>query len=150
MLTQLDKLQVKPLSANPTKWSNTLKQFVSNSQWIAWVFDHFVGLTLKGLKLQHKWVAANHDKKSFFPKMSHRFSTFTESQCIWSAFRRNKHFWAPYKARYKEFSFESSLWRKEYIKLSLVIFKLATNPLNSTSILIHSLQSNLPVNNLIY
>ena len=27
------------------------------------VFDDFVGLTLKGLKLQHKWVAANHDKK---------------------------------------------------------------------------------------
>ena len=30
-----------PLSTNPTKWSNTLKQFV-----------HFVGLALKGLKAQ--------------------------------------------------------------------------------------------------
>ena len=29
-----------PLSANPTKWLNTLKQF-----------DHFVGLALKGLRL---------------------------------------------------------------------------------------------------
>ena len=29
-----------PLSPNPTKWSNTLKQFM---------FDHFVGLALKGL-----------------------------------------------------------------------------------------------------
>ena len=38
------------LSANPRKWSNTLKQFVS-----CWptncltVFDHFLGLALKGL-----------------------------------------------------------------------------------------------------
>ena len=35
-----------PLSANPTKWSNTLKQFVSNC---LNVFDHFVKLALKGL-----------------------------------------------------------------------------------------------------
>ena len=34
-----------PLSANPTKWSNTLKQFVGNLS----VFDHFVKLMLKGL-----------------------------------------------------------------------------------------------------
>ena len=40
-----------PLNANPTKWSNTLKQFVGN-----WptnclsVFDHFVKLALKGLR----------------------------------------------------------------------------------------------------
>ena len=32
-----------PLSANPTKWSNTTKQSLG-------VFDHFVGLALKGLK----------------------------------------------------------------------------------------------------
>ena len=31
---------INPLSANPIKWSNTLKQFV---------FDHFVGLPFKGL-----------------------------------------------------------------------------------------------------
>ena len=40
---------LNPLSANPTKWSNTLKQFIGS-----WptnclsVFDHFVGLSLKG------------------------------------------------------------------------------------------------------
>ena len=34
-----------PLSANRTKWSNTLKQFVGSVS----VFDHFVGLALKGL-----------------------------------------------------------------------------------------------------
>ena len=34
-------------SANPTKWSNTLKQFVGFCRQIFLVFDHFVGLTLK-------------------------------------------------------------------------------------------------------
>ena len=44
-------LDLNPLSVNPTKWSNTLKQFVGN-----WptnclsLFDHFVKLVLKGLK----------------------------------------------------------------------------------------------------
>ena len=39
------------LSANPTKWSNTLKQFVGNlpTNCLS-VFDHFVILALKGLK----------------------------------------------------------------------------------------------------
>ena len=39
------------LSANPTKWSNTLKQFVRKLPTNCFsVFDHFVGLTLKGLR----------------------------------------------------------------------------------------------------
>ena len=39
-----------PLSANPTKWSNTLKQFVGNlpTNCLS-VFDHFMNLALKGL-----------------------------------------------------------------------------------------------------
>ena len=43
--------EFNPLSANRTKWLNTLKQFVGN-----WptnclsVFDHFVGWALKGLQ----------------------------------------------------------------------------------------------------
>ena len=38
------------LSANFTKWSNTLKQFVGNlpTNCLS-VFDHFVGLAVKGL-----------------------------------------------------------------------------------------------------
>ena len=41
----------KPLSANPTKWSNTLKQFVGKlATNCLSVFDHFVKLTLKGLR----------------------------------------------------------------------------------------------------
>ena len=43
---------INPLSANPTKWSNTLKQFVGKLPTnCLCVFDHFVGLALKGLKL---------------------------------------------------------------------------------------------------
>ena len=41
-----------PLSANPSKWSNILKQFVGNlpTNCLS-VFDHFAGLALKGLRL---------------------------------------------------------------------------------------------------
>ena len=41
---------LNPLSANCTKWSNTLKQFVDNlpTNCLS-VFGHFVGLALKGL-----------------------------------------------------------------------------------------------------
>ena len=41
-----------PLSANPTKWSNTLKQFVGKlpAKCLS-VFNHFVGFALKGLVL---------------------------------------------------------------------------------------------------
>ena len=42
---------INPLSANPTKWSNTFKQFVSCWRRIAWVFDCFVGLTLKRITI---------------------------------------------------------------------------------------------------
>ena len=42
--------RVYPLSSKPTKWSDTLKQFVGNlpTNCLS-VFDHFVGLTLKEL-----------------------------------------------------------------------------------------------------
>ena len=46
---------LNPLSANFTKWSNKLKQFVGNlSTNCLSVFDHFVGLAFKGLKIY--WV----------------------------------------------------------------------------------------------
>ena len=43
---------VSHLNANPTKWSNTLKQFVGKllTNCLS-VFNHFVGLALKGLSL---------------------------------------------------------------------------------------------------
>ena len=44
-----------PLSANPTKWSNTLTQFVGKlpTNCLS-VFDHFVGLALKGICIWKK------------------------------------------------------------------------------------------------
>ena len=41
--------QINPLSANRTKWSNTLEQFVGNlpTNCLS-VFDHYLGLALKG------------------------------------------------------------------------------------------------------
>ena len=43
---------INPLSANPTKWSNTHKQFIGNLLTNSLsVFDHFVGLALKGLTI---------------------------------------------------------------------------------------------------
>ena len=46
--------QFNPLSVNFTKWSNTLKQFVGNlpTNCLS-VFDHFVGLVLKGLRSKY-------------------------------------------------------------------------------------------------
>ena len=42
---------LNPLSANITKWSNTLKQFIAKFPMnFLSVFDHFVGLALKGLR----------------------------------------------------------------------------------------------------
>ena len=42
---------LNPLSANPTKWSNTLKQFIGifPTNCLS-VFDHFVGLAIEKLK----------------------------------------------------------------------------------------------------
>ena len=43
-------LNLNPLGANFTKWSNTLKQFVGKLPTNCFsVFEHFVGLVLKGL-----------------------------------------------------------------------------------------------------
>ena len=46
--TKTTFMQFKTLNANPTKWSNTLKQFVGNLPTnCLCVLDHFVGLVLK-------------------------------------------------------------------------------------------------------
>ena len=51
-LLKLVKSKFNPLSANFTKWSNTLKKFVGNlSTTCLSVFDDFVGLVLKGLSV---------------------------------------------------------------------------------------------------
>ena len=49
--TKTTFMQFKTLNANPTKWSNTLKQFVGNLPTnCLCVLHHFVGLVLKGLR----------------------------------------------------------------------------------------------------
>ena len=53
-------IYVNPSSANPTKWSNTLKQFVGKLPTICLsVFDHFVTLALKVLTNLHLLVIRN-------------------------------------------------------------------------------------------
>ena len=47
-ITWLICCYISPLSANPTKWSNTLKQLVGKLRANLSVFDHFVKLVLKG------------------------------------------------------------------------------------------------------
>ena len=51
-------VDLNPLSTNPTKWSNTFKQFVGNlpTNCLS-VFDHFMNLALKGLNYfnDNKW-----------------------------------------------------------------------------------------------
>ena len=54
-----------PLSANPTKWSNTLKQFVGNlpTNCLS-VFNHFVKSALKGLRVINRVKCLYKKKKS--------------------------------------------------------------------------------------
>ena len=49
MSVPLIKCLINSLSAKFTKWTNTLKQFVGFCRVCLSVFDHFVGLALKGL-----------------------------------------------------------------------------------------------------
>ena len=50
ILTLIFLVDFNPLTANITKWLNTLKQFVGKLPMNCLsVFDHFVGLALKGL-----------------------------------------------------------------------------------------------------
>ena len=52
---RIDQSVINHLSANPTKWSNSLKQFVGNlpTNCLS-VFDHFLILASKGLNFPEK------------------------------------------------------------------------------------------------
>ena len=91
------KVTFNPLSTNPTKWSNTLKQFVGKlpTNCLS-VFDHFVKLAFKGLtrnthyfeflqkcggnKLQH--ILALHIRNTVHYYKLYYFSLGTESISI--------------------------------------------------------------------
>ena len=82
-------LFLKP-SANPTKWSNTFKQFVGRlSMNCLIVFDHFVGLASKGLTRKLKFDKTHliiHFWSKFIPKMccvERRFTNALTLQTHW-------------------------------------------------------------------
>ena len=60
---------INPLSTNVTKWSNTLKQFVGKTNCLS-VFNHFVGLALKGLRRRlHQIFMKDFILTHFSPKL---------------------------------------------------------------------------------
>ena len=64
---KISLFHVNPLSANPEKWSNTLKQIVGNLPTICLsVFDHFINLALKGLKRNDNRLKLSLDHVSRF------------------------------------------------------------------------------------
>ena len=76
------------MSANPTKWSKTLKQFVGNlpTNWLT-VFDHFMRLALKGLTL---WRLVS-TRSSYLPKQTCKISGLTKSSIkIWMVKKINE------------------------------------------------------------
>ena len=79
---QLPECVFNPLSANPRKWSNTLKQFVSNlATNCLSVFDHFVILVPKGLiRMSEKYFQSRKGKYMwegiFFPSRKRNWSRY--------------------------------------------------------------------------
>ena len=89
------RLSINPLSANPTKWSNTLNQFVGNlpTNCLS-VFGHFVGLALKGLifsNTQSNWIATvaiNKLRKGNLNIQENRFRTYILLYTIFQLFKK--------------------------------------------------------------
>ena len=88
-----DQKCINPLSTHPTKWSNRLKQFVCKSRRIRLlleflsVFDHFVGLALRGLMvdseaLEDWFVESYKSKNSFF--LSNKTTNIWHFLIFWS------------------------------------------------------------------
>ena len=69
-----------PLSASPTKWSNTLKQFVGKmpANCLS-VFDHFVWLTLKGLRELFK---SQQENTSWQPNILNMFTMNNKDKAV--------------------------------------------------------------------
>ena len=86
------------LSANPTKWPNTLKQFVGNlpTNFLS-LFDHFAKLALKGLKAtlqsssleQRVWNVSQMKSHRKTPMMS--FFSEVQAQCFVKKSIENEH-----------------------------------------------------------
>ena len=74
---------VNPLGANPTKLSNTLKQFVGRLPTNCLnVFEHFVELALKGLNRSASWY-----KWTWYGSFFHLFIIlYRQMWCLWKDF----------------------------------------------------------------
>ena len=78
----------KALSANPIKWSNTLKQFVGNSRRIVERVWPFCGVDAKGLNLyQHQRKSGHKLRKKYIFKFSRLYGQ------PWQNFRPFDHLW---------------------------------------------------------
>ena len=79
---------LNPLSTNPIKWWNTLKQFVSNlpTNWLS-VFHHFVNLTFKGLSTYSVFLRSFNNyfcRWLAYKSLQKRFSLLT-NYTMWSS-----------------------------------------------------------------
>ena len=97
---------IKPLSANFTKWSNTLKQFFGKlpTNCLS-LFDHLVGLALKGLILRNSlwtWPEGNMNTIPLF------FSVFRFTGIVMLQFSI-RYLVAKSNNSFKYFTFRSSL-----------------------------------------
>ena len=82
-------MAVFPLSVKFMKWSNTLKQFVGKlpTNCLS-VFDHFVGLALKGLiiikkKMKMKTRSDEYNINRPRSRHGHKYSIYKNSLSIW-------------------------------------------------------------------
>ena len=67
-------LLLNPLSANITKWSNTLKQFVGKlATNCLSVFDHFVGLAIKRLRYGARHKAELYNSAKYLLEVHENF-----------------------------------------------------------------------------
>ena len=93
---------INPLSTNPTKWSNTLNQFVSNlpTNCLS-VFDHFVGFALKALRnlafyqyfFRKLILASLEDFNRLILYMRQSIQESTKSKFLKAVFHKFVHLW---------------------------------------------------------
>ena len=90
---ELSSVRINLLSASSTKWSNTLKKFVSNlpTNFLI-VLDHFFGLALKNLTLADFEVFWQIHKQSFLcvSSLFVKLFKFLPQVFIWCSFTPNK------------------------------------------------------------
>ena len=100
-MENLEYKRVNPLSANPTKWLNELKQFVGFCRRIAWVGLAFKGLNfskdsdyLHRITERKKTSIDNHLELPFAQSNPLAYTFFNKNYVIFSAlwFLKNSHF----------------------------------------------------------